>query len=300
MSDHAQIVSLVKGAEIYRRHGLYAEAREKYLEALSLLSAQSDMPNQVAVKEMVEKRIRLVNEGIAEAARPEEPPELSPSVQDLIKHLFSGKNEGAVFEGAVALMKFGQYKRAIEEFERLMAEGIQPLVAARNIVNCSLLTGSPPEDTVERFRRWGEKKLLTERELLYMQDFFQSKLMERGIDTKLNFPLKRSAGERHERDEDETDPEISTMTIDFEDGRLKGRSEELKVSFQFGNVLSILVPSSQKTLIQALAPGAKLYSMGFYSPIAFFRGKGKITARSLIKQGPNKGDYLIDITIDER
>jgi tetratricopeptide (TPR) repeat protein len=300
VSDREYVISLVKGADVYRKQGLYAEAKEKYLEALSCVSRQGDSANKKTLKEMVEKRIQLVNEGIAEAAKPDEPPQLSAKVQDIIKNLFSfsGTKEGAALEGAVALMKFGQYKRAIEEFERLLTEGIQPLIAARNIIKCSFLIG-PPEDAVERFRQWGEKSLLSSRELAYTRDFLQSILKERGIETELPFPPAKSAVEQSEKGTDEIEPEISTVTIDFEDGQLKGNSEEFKVTFQFGNVLSVIVPSSRKNLIQSLQPGSKLYHMGFYSPMALFRGTGKVTAKTLIKHGPRKGDYLFDITIDE-
>lgn len=301
MSDKEYIKSLLKGADVYRKQGLFAEAREKYLEALTYVSKQSDLTNQGTLRELVEERIRLVNEGIAEAAEPQGPPELSADVQNLIKNLFSfsGTREGAALEGAVALMKFGQYNRAMEEFEKLLVEGVQPLTAARNIITCSLLVGSP-ETAVDRFRRWGDKSLLTNRELLYIRDFLQSALLERGIETELPFPLSRSEGERRRKGIEESEPEISTVTVDFEDGQLKGRTEELKVTFQFANVLSVIVPSSKKDLIRSLQPGARLQRMGFYSPMAFFRGIGKVTARTLIKHGPRKGDYLLDISIDER
>lgn len=298
MSDREYIKSLVKGAEIYRKQGLYAEAREKYVEALSCVSEQGDQKEKL--KEAVEHRIRLVDEWIAESSRPDEPPELSPDVQDLIKNLFSSSatREGAAFEGPLALMRFGQYKRAMEEFERLLDMGIQPLVVARNIITCSLLLGSP-EIAVERFRKWCARSFLNSEELLHIRDFLKSALLEKGVVAELPFPPERSAGGAAGKGDGESEPEVSNITLEFEDGPLKGTTEELKVTFQFANVLSVIIPWQKKALIQFLRPGTRLNRVGFYSTLVFFRGAGKVTSRTTIKHGPRKGDCLFDISIDE-
>ncbi|RJR40749.1 MAG: hypothetical protein C4576_19460 [Desulfobacteraceae bacterium] len=301
MSEREHIKSLVKGADLYRKQGLYEEAKEKYLEALSYLALHDDLSNRALIKELVEERIQMVDGDIADVEGADEIPELNGSVQDLIRDLFSHseRRETAAFEGALALMKFGQHKRALEEFETLLAAGINPLASAKNIITCSLVLGEY-EAAIERFRKWNGRSLLTNQELFYIRDFLESSLIEKGIQVELQDPETAPATTgRQAKQVEEGDPEISSITIEFEEGQLRGTTEELKVSFQFGNVLSVVVPCSRKELINILQPSAKPLQMGFYSPIAFFRGTGKITSKTLIKHGPRQGDYLYDISFDQ-
>jgi len=301
VSEREHIKSLVKGADLYRKQGLYEEAKEKYIEALSYLALHEDLSNRAIIKELVEKRIHMVDEDLADVEGANDSPELNGEVQDLIKDLFShsGTRETAEFEGALALMKFGQHKRAIEEFETLLAAGINPLASAKNIITCSLILGEI-EPAIERFRKWDARSLLTNQELFYIRDLLEASLLEKGIKAELpDLEIAPARTNKQTKPLEEGDPEISTITIEFEEGKLKGTTEELKVSFQFGNVLSVVVSCSRKDLINTLQPGAKSLQMGFYSPIAFFRGTGRITSKTLIKHGPRQGDYLYDISFDQ-
>jgi hypothetical protein len=85
--------------------------------------------------------------------------------------------------------------------------------------------------------------------------------------------------------------------ISFESGPKKGEVVELDVSFQTGNVISVLLSSREKELIESLSPGDKLNDMQFYSPIAIFQGTGVVNAKTAIKVGPRKGDFSIDIKV---
>lgn len=293
MADLEHINSILKCADVYQQQGLYSEAREKYCEALSRVSEQSS-PTDEKLRQSLEQRIRLADEKIAESDEEDELPELSGDIQSVINLFsFSGAKERAAFEGAFALMRLGQYKRATEEFEKLLAEGVYPLVAARNIVACLFLLGLP-EIAIHRFSGWCGKNLLTNEQLLQIRNLLKLSLVERRIAADLPFPPMKS------QKEGTTDPEpvISMMTLEFEEGALKGRTEELKVTFQFANLLSSIVPPSRKELIDSLKPGATLKCMGFYSSEVFFRGTGKVTSRSKLNRGPRKGDYLFDITIE--
>ena len=296
VSDLEYIKSQVKSADLYREQGLYSEAREKYIEALSYISKLGNFADRDKLREAVEKRIRIVDEKIAESAETDEPPELSADIQNLIKNLFSFSEtrERSAFEGAVALMRFGQYQRAVDEFEKLLAAGVQPLIAARNIIKCLFLLGTP-EVAIERFNQWCGKTPMTSLELLHIRELLKLALVEKGIAADLPFPPKKPPGEQRG---EEPEPEISMMTVEFEDGELKGSTVELKVTFQFSNLLSAIVPSSRKELIDSLSPGATLNRMGFYSSLVFFRGRGKVTSMAVLKHGPRKGDYLFDISIE--
>lgn len=296
MSDLEHMKSLLKNADVYNEQGLYAEAREKYVEAFALIPKMGGAGDQERLRVLLEKRIRSVDQKIAACNEADQPPELSADIQNLIRNLFSVSEtrERSAFEGAVALMRFGQYQRAVEEFDKLLADGIQPLIAARNIITCFFLLGVH-EFAIERYKQWCGTTWLTNLELLHIRDLLKLALVEKGIAADLPFPLKKSPGEQHD---EELEPEISMMTVEFEEGELKGRTEELKVTFQFSNLLSAIVPSSRRKLIDALAPDATLNRMGFYSPLVFFRGRGKVTSRAVLKHGPRKGDYLFDISYE--
>jgi hypothetical protein len=130
--------------------------------------------------------------------------------------------------------------------------------------------------------------------LLHIRNFLKLSLVERKITAEVPFPPKEP------RREGEPDPEplISTMTIEFEEGALKGRTEELKVTFQCSSLLSSIVPPSRKELIDSLEPGAMLKHVTFYSSHAFFPGRGRVTSRSVLNTGPCKGQYLFDFSIE--
>jgi len=73
---------------------------------------------------------------------------------------------------------------------------------------------------------------------------------------------------------------------------------ELDVSFQSGNVISLIVSSKDEHLIENLKVGVRLDDVHFYSPVAIFRGSGVVSAKTQIKSGPKKGDYSLDIKIE--
>jgi hypothetical protein len=39
--------------------------------------------------------------------------------------------------------------------------------------------------------------------------------------------------------------------------------------------------------------------MQFYCPIALFRGSGVVSGITMVKHGPQEGDYIVDISIDD-
>lgn len=294
MSDQDILNSILKCADLYNQQGLYAEAKDKYAEALFFVSGASSPEDVRELRETLENKIRLMDGKIAECDEEDELPELSGDIQNIIDHFsFSGRKERTAFEEAFALMRSGQYKRATAEFEKLLSIRVYPLVAASNIVACLFLLGQP-EVAVERFKEWCDKDWLTIQELLHIRNFLKLSLVERKITAELPFPP------REPRREGEPDPEplISTMTIEFEEGALKGRTEELKVTFQFSSLLSSIVPPSRKDLIDSLEPGATLKRVRFYSSQVLFTGRGKVTSRSVLKRGPCKGQYLFDFSIE--
>jgi hypothetical protein len=56
-------------------------------------------------------------------------------------------------EGAIALAKFGQYGRALDEFRSLLSEDAARPAAAKNILRCHI-SRQTYEDGVEEYRKW--------------------------------------------------------------------------------------------------------------------------------------------------
>jgi tetratricopeptide (TPR) repeat protein len=297
MSNQEYIKSILRGAELYREQGLLAEARLKYLEAMNFLDKEQEDPMVARLKKTIETRVKHVERSLVNSDKDQEYHEVEKTKQNLIKELFSFSptREVAALEGAVALWKFGQHRRALGEFEKLLEEGSQRLSAAKYILLC-LLTLAPAESVIARLAQWEARRFFSGPEMRHLREFLHAEFRKRGLELDLP-PMDEPPPPPNARVEPK--PQISSITIDFEHGPLKGRSAELTVAFQFGNVLSVLVPALRKDLIEALRPEARFPSVGVFSSMAFFRSAGTVSGRTKIKHGPTQGDYLVDITIEE-
>ena len=84
-------------------------------------------------------------------------PEMSDKAQNLIKDLFTfshDSDEGSLaLEGTISLAKFGQYKRALEEFDKLLSKDNFRVSAAKNIIKCYNEFVSL-DRAVEEFLKW--------------------------------------------------------------------------------------------------------------------------------------------------
>ena len=113
------------------------------------------------------------------------------NIPELIKKLFSfsaSKNEGAAaLEEAITLTKFGQYNKALKEFQLLLKDESVRLAAAKNIIRCHMANHTF-EDGVAQFREWMDADLFSEDQLGKTRAFFQSLLDKKGVD--INLPDK--------------------------------------------------------------------------------------------------------------
>jgi hypothetical protein len=206
-------------------------------------------------------------------------------------------------EGAVALAKFGQYEKALNEFKRLLKEGILPLDAAKNILRCHL-TLSSPDVAVYQFKRWMSRGDFSPGDLKYLRGFLQKYMEKRGIQAALpevvEAPQQKAEPKKKQKKKKKEEEvlDISSVGVQFQNGPLKGKMEEFEVTFQTGNTISIIIPSDRKDLLKSLEPGLRLKEMQCYSLIAVFNGSGVVSNKSVISSGPKRGHYTLDITID--
>lgn len=300
-----QLKSLLQEAELYRSQGLLNEAKTKYLNASKLIKNDKQLKTRQNLIDSITKKIRNLNNTIDKVEKRTGKPELSSTVQDLIIDKFSfsvGKDEDTgALDGAIALAKFGQYERALTEFNKLITKEQLQLAAAKNIIKCRIAFTSI-DDAVNQYQQWFDNNIFTPDKLEKIRVFLQEILDKHGIDKSL--PQAKEAVEdkgaekavEGQLQEDEV-LDVISIGIIMDSGPKKGELVELDVSFQSGNVISLLIPRKEKELIENFKVGAILNDIQFYSSIALFNASGVIASLAEIKVGPRKGDYNLDIKI---
>ena len=322
MNIAKQIKTLLQEAELYRSQGLLNEALVKYRHAEDLIQRDEQLKNRLNLIDAVSKKIQRLKDEIHRIENAPKKPEVSAQIQDLIKKLFTftpNLNEDArALEGAVALAKFGQFKRAILEFKALLKRDSLRVAAAKNIIRCHMALSSV-DDAVAEYEQWLSEDIFLPNQLQRLWTFFENVLNKEGIDRILP-QTKMSADdvepiihipEIHDvkdqtyaegrlkieevKIEDEGDLDINSIGITFDRGPLKEQVFEFKVRFQLGKVLSLLISGREKDLIENFKVGTTINDVQYYSNVAFFNGSGLITAVKKIKIGPLRGDYCVDI-----
>jgi len=298
MSDQDFIRQTLKEADLYRSQGLLVDAKRKYLESLKVIGKNESLKKNQKLIDAINTKVRIVNKALLEIKESPEIPELPKDLVHLIKKLFtfSQTKESAAIEGAVALAKFGQYEQALMEFQRLLEEGILPVVTAKNIIRC-YISLKAPNAAVAEFERWRSRNLISDQDLKYVRSFLISSLQKEGI--RVEIPeVEKTPGPVKPTKKGEVFLEISAISVAFDGGSLKGQTVDFDVHFQSANTVSIVIPAAQNALAEAFKPGKKFSSIQCYSPITVFRTSGTVTGMDKIKQGPRQGDFTVDITID--
>jgi len=322
MNIAKQIKTLLQEAELYRSQGLLNEALVKYRHAEDLIQRDEQLKNRLNLLDAVSKKIQRLKDEIQRIENAPKKPEVSAQIQDLIKKLFTStpnlSEDARALEGAVALAKFGQFKRAILEFKALLKVDSLRVAAAKNIIRCHMALSSV-DDAVAEYEQWLSEDIFLPNQLQRLWTFFENVLNKEGIDRILP-QAKMSADDvepmihipeihdvkdqtyvddrlkiKEVKIEDEEDLDINSIGITFDRGPLKEQVFEFKVRFQLGNVLSLLISGREKDLIENFKAGTTINDVQYYSNVAFFNGPGLITAVKKIKIGPLRGDYCVDI-----
>ncbi len=299
MSEKERIKSLIKEAALYQKQGLFEEAKEKYEEILAFIQHDEKYVKDKKLIDAIQGKIRIINKDLDEIDKSIETPMLSEEEQELISRLFSSsKNKDmAAIEGAVALAKFGQYQKALEEFQRLIEEGKMPVVAAKNSLMCHMAVSSP-DAAIAQFEQWVSQDAFSRSDLKYIRTFLENTLVKQGI--KADLPkVDEAPTEEAKPEEKEIDIiDISSVNVQLANGPRKGETVEFEVTFQLGNKISIIISAQQKDLANAFKTGIRLSEMKCFSPIAIFNARGTVSALKVITSGPRRGDHALDITIN--
>jgi tetratricopeptide (TPR) repeat protein len=314
MDIGTKIKTLLKEAELYRGQGLLTESKSSYKQAVKLIKSIEKLKNKDKLLFGIATKLKSLDEEIERVESAPDNPEIGAESQELIKKLFSyaktDDEDAVALEEAITLTKFGQYGKAIEDFKKLLAKESVKLAAAKNIIRCHIAS-EDIDGGIAQFQEWIGDDILPQDQLKKLRLFFQNIIDKKGLDVKVPDVAAASAKEGdheleleiEEAEPEEEEPEeeeildINSVGINFESGPMKGEMTELEVSFQTGNVISVLLNARDKDLIESLNPGDRLNDLQFYSPIAIFQGTGVVNAKTAIKVGPRKGDYSVDIKV---
>lgn len=301
MNEKDLIKRLLKEADIYRTQGLLSDSKAKYMELLSIIVKSKTLPNQEKLIAGLKSKLRAVEKSLNELRDAPEKPELSEELQGLIKKLFtfSQTKEAAAIEGAVALAKFGQYEQALKEFHKLLEQGVLPVVTAKNMIKCYTALKAP-DAAVAQLAKWKTRDFFSTEDLKYIRAFLKTSLEKEGFTTPVpeveETPASLPSKGRKKKEEEFL--EISAISFNLQAGPFTGQTLDFDVHFQSANTVTVLLPSTKKDLADSLVPGTRLNDIQCYSPITVFRSSGTVSGSTKIKQGPRRGDYTLDITLD--
>ena len=307
MDIKERIQTLVGEAKIYQSQGLLNEATELYYQIKDILNS-SQIKGKEKLIEDVTKKIQMLGNKAAKFEASASQPQISPKAQEMIKKLFAKTDnddaDQAALEEAIVLAKFGQFDKAIEDFTDLLGNEKTKLEAAKNILKCYIQIEATSKAT-DRFHQWQQEELFNVEQLKKLRTFFENLVHKKGAPLELEesdsshdteaLSVARSEDEGAVAEDDMID--ISSVGIIVESGPAKGKQIELDVSFQSGNMISLILSSKDKQLIESFTVGQKLNELHFYSPIAIFKSSGVVSAKTKISSGPKQGDYCLDIEI---
>ena len=306
MDVKKQIKSLISHADIYKSQGLLKEAKDKYINAWKVIKEnEKSISNHKSLQNALLKKIKALKLEIEKLENELPQMEMSEQVQKIIKEkfAFSNNEETAGLEGAVALTKFGQYGKALEEFNALLSKENLRLEAAKNIIRCHVGLDTIKE-AVADFNKWAAGNLFSLEQINALRSFLQSILDKKDVNISLPVLENQEKTDKPSKPEEKTENnkpalnedeilDISSVGIALD----KEKTYEFDVSFQSGAIINLLISDREKELLDNLKEGDILGQVQFYSPIAMFEGQGIVASKSKIEAGPKTGHYSVDIQI---
>lgn len=326
-----KIKTLLKEAELYHSQGLLYEAIAKYNDATELIQKNEQLKNKQNLLEGISKKINTLKKDISEIELAPKKPEVSENIQDLIKKMYAFSpdidEDAKALEGAVALAKFGQFKRAILDFNKLLKRDSTRVDAAKNILRCHMALFSI-EEAISQYEKWLLNDIFLPNQLDKIYLFFGNLLKSEGVEETLpktkeevdvvkvkatsendedqvleaeDAELEKSKIESEDEIESETVSEdvldVNSIGITVDSGPQKGHVYEFKVRFQLGKVVSLLIPSRDKNVVENFKIGTEIQDVQYYSNVGLFKGTGLVSAVKEITIGPLRGDYCVDIEV---
>lgn len=287
-------------AELYSEHGLLTEALEKYRAIEGLVKSTGKIRNREGILKKIASRIEATTKKIQKLDGQQASVEVNEEAQTLMKEMYTFDDPeakgSAALGGAVALAKFGQYDKAIEELNRLIEYDKLRLEAAKNILWC-WVQQNYSEYAVSLYQKWRKNKLFPPEEADIIHEYFNKLMDKAGVDREIEeLESQRTIEPDSEVDDDEI-LDISAVKFVLPRGPREGEKIELEISFQSGKYIRMIIPRRERELIESINPGDLLKDIVFYSPVAIFYGEGYVSSKNAIDTGPKKGDFSLEIKI---
>ena len=304
------IQTLLREIEVYRSHGLYKEALQRCRQLSELILQSDRIKNKQKVLDAVSKKIEDIENDARKVDAVEASGHMSTKEQALVMSLFSFSEDevtdSADLEGATALLVFGQYEKALSEFNELIKRDSLRVDAAKNILRCHIGLSSI-DNAVTQYQQWLSSGQFPLAELEKIRSFLQDILISKGIEKSLPEPEvsvdaipEVSVGaidvEDHEIDEEEL-INIVSIEIPLNDELQEEKAVGFDVSFQKENMISVIIPKANQDLIDYFKVGMKLDDVQFFSVAIMFKESCVISAKEQIESGPRRGDCTLVMEI---
>ena len=297
-----KIKAYYQEAELYETHGLLVESLEKFRAIEGLIKANQNIRNRNKLLEKISTRIESLKKTIQRLDGSNKPVQAPPDAQSLMKEMYSFDDPdakgSASLGGAIALAKFGQYDKAIEEFNRLLDQDALRLEAAKNLLSC-WIEQNYADYAVSLYQKWRKAKFFPPAEIASIQNYFTELIKQKGLNLELEIDgleSQQTVEPDSELDEDEL-LDINSVRFALPRGAREGEKIEMEVSFQSGQYVRMIISRKEKEIIESIKPGDLFKDMMFYSSVAIFSGEGYVSSRNEIDAGPKKGDFSLEIKI---
>ncbi len=189
MNIKEQIKSLIQQAEIYHKQGLLVEAKQNYAKAGQIIKKNQQLLKNKKILIDISKKIRDIKAEIDHIEGAPTTVEMPENVQNIImnKFAFAEDEDKKALEGAVALAKFGQFERALKEFNSLIQIENIRVDAAKNIIRCHKVL-EKVDDAVALYNEWLTGNLFNAPQMQKLRIFLQDILDKKGMDIVLPTP----------------------------------------------------------------------------------------------------------------
>jgi tetratricopeptide (TPR) repeat protein len=188
MDINQKIKISLKEADLYHNQGLLNEADAKYREALEFIKKHLPLENAGKIKKAIEKKILDLEKERTRVEKKVLSPQMTRASQDLITQMFvsadSQDHVGAKMEGTKALIKFGQFDRALEELIQLIKEPSLKTEAAKQMMTCYILD-SKVDEAIDLLERWISTEFFPDDQMESIRKHSRELLKTRGIDIEL-------------------------------------------------------------------------------------------------------------------
>jgi len=295
MDINENIKTLFREIEVYRSHSLFTEAKGKCQKLAKLIQQSDQIKNKQALLDIVAKKVKGLEKDVRKFGEEVASAKMSTREQDLIKKLFSFSkakdSDSDALEAATALLIFGQFEKALIEFNELIKIDSLRVFAAKNILRCHIGLSSL-DDAITQYSQWVSSGQFPAGGLEKIRSFLQDILNKKGIDKRL--PKSGAIADfKEEEIQKEEFIDILSIKMPIADGK----GVILDVSYQKGNFISVIIPGNNQVLIDNLKKGLKVNGVQFNSPAVVFKDSCVIAAINQIDSGPQKGNYVLVLRI---